>query len=112
MDAINRSVQQLLKEIRKSDVYKEYRKREDVLSRDLELKQRVDRFRAENYRLQTETDKELFLAKVQEVEKEADELSKIPEAGTYLAAELAFCQMMQVVCRDLTTGIEMSIPTI
>lgn len=112
MDAVNKSVQQLLKEIRKSEVYREYRKQEELLSKDEELKARVDRFRADNYRLQTETDKELFLAKVQEVEKESDELSKIPQANAYLAAELAFCQMMQIVCRDLTMGIEMSVPII
>ena len=110
MDAINKSVQQLLKEIRKSDVYKEYRKQEELLSKDKELKNRVDQFRADNYRLQTETDKELFLAKVQEVEKESEQLSKIPRASAYLAAELAFCQMMQIVCRDLTMGIEMTVP--
>lgn len=112
MDTINKSVQKLLKDIRKSEMYKEYRKQEELLSKDKELKARVDRFRADNYKLQTATDKEVFLAKVQEVEKESEELAKIPQANAYLAAELAFCQMMQIVCRDLTMGIEMDIPII
>ena len=60
MDIIERNVQILVSVIRQSSVYKEYKKQEEILSKQPELKERVNRFRAGNYRTQRETQKEFL----------------------------------------------------
>ena len=55
MDIIERNVQILVSSIRQSSVYKEYKKQEEILGKQPQLKARVDHFRAGNYQAQKET---------------------------------------------------------
>lgn len=77
-----------------------------------ELAQRVQHFRAENFKLQNEGDPENILAKAEQLARESEELRSFPEVNAYLDAELTLCRMMQKICRTLTDGIEMNIPRI
>lgn len=110
MDIIERNVQILISVIRQSSVYKEYKKQEEILSKQPELKERVNRFRAGNYRTQRETQKEFLFEKMDELVKESEELRKIPEVNAYLDAELALCRLLQKTTRELTCGIGLDIP--
>lgn len=110
MDIVERNVQILVSVIRRSSVYKEYKKQEEILSKQPELKERVNRFRAGNYRTQKETEKEHLFEKMDELVKESEELRKIPEVNAYLDAELALCRMMQKITRELACGIGLDIP--
>ena len=110
MDIIERNVQILISVIRQSSVYKEYKKQEEILSKQPELKERVNRFRAGNYRTQHETQKEFLFDKMDELVKESEELRKIPEVNAYLDAELALCRLLQKTTRELTCGIGLDIP--
>lgn len=110
MDIIERNVQILISVIRQSSVYKEYKKQEEILSKQPELKERVNRFRAGNYRTQHEPQKEFLFEKMDELVKESEELRKIPEVNAYLDAELALCRLLQKTTRELTCGIGLDIP--
>ena len=110
MDIIERNVQILISVIRQSSVYKEYKKQEEILSKQPELKERVNRFRAGNYRTQHETQKEFLFEKMDELVKESEELRKIPEVNAYLDAVLALCRLLQKTTRELTCGIGLDIP--
>ncbi|MDO4273090.1 MAG: YlbF family regulator [Eubacteriales bacterium] len=110
MDAINRNIQVLLSVIKRSEVYKEYKKQEANLERNPELKARVDQFRADNFRLQNESDRENLFSVAELLAKESSQLRKMPEVNAYLDAELALCKMMQKICRSLTEGIEIHVP--
>lgn len=110
MDAINRNIHVLLSVIKRSEVYKEYKKQEMILDKDPELKARVDQFRARNFQMQNDSNKEDMFALAEQLSRESAELRKIPEVNAYLDAELALCKMMQKICRSLTEGIDIHVP--
>lgn len=110
VDAINRNIHILLSVIKRSDIYKEYRKQEKILEKNPELYARVDQFRANNFRLQNELDRENLFQVADLLTRESAELRQIPEVNAYLDAELALCKMMQKICKILTDGVEMHVP--
>ena len=112
MDIVERNVQILVSVIRQSSVYKEYKKQEEILSKQPELKDRVNRFRAGNYLAQREMEREHLFEKMDELVKESVELRKIPEVNAYLDAELALCRLIQKITRELTWGIGLDIPAL
>ena len=112
MDIVERNVQILVSVIRQSSVYKEYKKQEEILSKQPELKDRVNRFRAGNYLAQREMEREHLFEKMDELVKESEELRKIPEVNAYLDAELALCRLIQKITRELTWGIGLDIPAL
>lgn len=110
MDLINKNIQLLLSVIKKSETYKEYKRQEEIISKTPELLERVNHFRANNFKLQNESDKENLFQVAEQLAKESAELRRTPEVNAYLDAELALCRMMQRVCRQLTEGIDMHTP--
>lgn len=112
METVNRNIHALLNSIQKCQVYKDFKKQEAILNKNPELAQRVQHFRAENFKFQNEGDPENILAKAEQLARESEELRSFPEVNAYLDAELALCRMMQKICRTLTDGIEMNIPRI
>lgn len=110
MDGINRNIHMLIQSVKKSSVYKEYRLQEGILNQNPELAERVRQFRADNFRLQNEEDRSNMFHLAEVLSRESEELRRIPQVNAYLDAELAFCRMMQRICRTLTEGIEMDIP--
>lgn len=110
MDQIGKNIQLLLSAIKKSDTYKEYRKQEEIMNRMPEICQRLDQFRADNFKLQNESDKENLFQVAEQLAKESAELRRTPEVNAYLDAELAICRMMQRICRQLIEGIEIHTP--
>ena len=110
MDAINRNIHVLLSVIKRSEVYKEYKKQEMILDKDPELKARVDQFRARNFQMQNDSNTEDMFALAEQLSRASAELRKIPEVNAYLDAELALCKMMQKICRSLTEGIDIHVP--
>ena len=109
METVNRNIHALLNSIQKCQIYKDFKKQEEILNKNPELAERVQRFRAENFRLQNEEGQKDVLAKAEQLSRE---LRSFPEVNAYLDAELALCRMMQKICRTLTDGVEMNIPRI
>lgn len=112
MDGINRNIHMLIQSVKKSSVYKEYRLQEGILNQNPELAERVRQFRADNFRLQNEEDRSNMFHLAEVLSRESEELRRIPQVNAYLDAELALCRMMQRICRTLTEGIEMDIPSL
>ena len=112
METVNRNIHALLASIQKCQIYKDFKKQEEILNKNPELAERVQHFRAENFRLQNEGEQEDILAKAEQLSRESEELRSFPEVNAYLDAELALCRMMQKICRTLTDGVEMNIPHI
>ena len=111
MDAVNRNIHLLLTAIQKSEVYRNYKKQEEILEKNPELYARVQQFRADNFCLQNE-EKGNLLQAADRLAKESAELRRNPEVNAYLDAELALCRMMQQICKTLTDGIDIKIPEI
>ena len=108
MDEIDRLTQELLQAIKNSSIYRVYREKEDQLSNDRELFERVNRFRGKNFYMQQNGDDLIRIA--QQVAQESKELRRISKVNAYLDAELDFCRMMQKICATLTEGIDFAAP--
>lgn len=110
MDKIEESVEMLLQVIRGSEVYMDYKKQEEKIMSNPELLDRVNQFRAKNYRLQKEAESQGLFRVAESIVKESSQLRKIPEVNAYLDAELALCKLLQKIGRTVTEGIDMMIP--
>lgn len=110
MDEIKKGIDDLLAAIKNSEEYRTYKVQEEILSRDPELMARVDHFRASNFKLQNEANRDELFSVVEQLTRESKELRRIPEVNAYLDAELALCKMMQRICRSLTEGTQMHVP--
>lgn len=110
MDAISRNVHVLLTVIKKSEAYRDYKKQEEILDKNPQLRERVDHFRANNYKLQSEAGKDDLFQVVEQLSRESAELRRIPEVNAYLDAELALCKLVQRIFRNLADGIDMHVP--
>lgn len=110
MEEITKNIEELLTAIKRSEIYVEYKKQEAVLDQNPELKERVNQFRANNFQMQSEAGRDNLFHVVEKLSHESAELRKVPEVNAYLDAELALCKLMQIVCRDLTDGIDMHVP--
>lgn len=112
MEAINKNIKGLLSVIKKTEVYREYKKQEEIIREAPELLERVDQFRADNFRLQNEAGSDNLFHVAEQIFKESAELRRIPEVNAYLDAELALCKMMQTICRELIEGINVHVPNL
>ncbi len=110
MKVIEKNIEELLASIKNSEVYENYKEQEEKLAGNPELKARVDQFRANNFRLQNEADRDSLFQVAEQLSRESVQLRRMPEVNAYLDAELAMCKLMQRICRTLAEGIDMHVP--
>ena len=82
MNEIKDCIDALLAAVQNSEEYQEFMKYKALVEQDPGLMERVNAFRANNFRLQND----------------------------FLDAELALCKLMQRICKSLTEGIELDVP--
>lgn len=109
-DTISIKIQELLAEIQNSEEYRNYRIQEVNLEAQKELWDRVDAFRANNFRLQNDPSKEDLFERAEKLAVESAELRKIPDVNAYLDAELAMGKMLQRICKTLINGVDIRVP--
>lgn len=110
MEALEKSVRSLVSVIKKTDVYKQYKKQEEILKSDSRLWERVYQFRMNNFQLQNEAGSDNLFQVAEKLCRESAELRRIPEVNAYLDAELALCKMLQKICRDVIGEIDLDVP--
>lgn len=110
MDTIEMNIQLLVGAIKKSPEYKAYKAREAELSRHPELWDRVDRFCARNFHLQNNTEPKSLFEELDRMNRESQELRKIPEVSAYLQAELNLCKLLQNISLDINGSLGIHIP--
>lgn len=104
MSNIDNNVDRLISTIKESAVYKEYQKQLSEVKKNPELKEKIDEFRKRNFELQNSED--IALDKMEELEKEYADFREIPLVSDFLAAELAFCRMMQEMNRRIIEAVQ------
>ena len=92
---VNNAVDQLVQAIRSNDAYLEYRRQLDRVKQQPELKKQIDDYRTRNYELQTS--KDTNFDKIDQFTRENEAFRENPLVSDFLAAELAFCRMMQEI---------------
>ena len=110
MEELNKSVDLLIKTLMETEIYRQYTEQEQKLMENTELKERVDQFRKNNYRLQKQAEKEDLPMILEQLYTESRELRKDPQVNAYLDAELALCKLMQKIFLKMTDEIKMHIP--
>lgn len=92
---VNQAVEQMVQAIRNTDAYMEYRRQLGRIKEQPELKKQIDDFRTRNFELQTS--KDTNFDKIDQFTRENEAFRENPLASDFLAAELAFCRMMQEI---------------
>lgn len=92
---VNQAVEQMVQAIRNTDAYMEYRRQLGRIKEQPELKKQIDDFRTRNFELQTS--KDTNFDKIDQFTRENEAFRENPLVSDFLAAELAFCSMMQEI---------------
>ena len=106
MTNLDEAVDQLLAAIKETDEYQEYCIQKENVSRFPELKQQVDDFRRRNFELQNSADSREVFDKIEEFQREKEDLTEDPLINDFLAAELNLCRMMQQINLRITDGLD------
>ncbi len=84
-----------IQEMKKSTVYTEYLLQRDNLRKYPELKKQVDEYRYRVLMMQQQTQPDQIFDVTDQFLKESESFRENPVVYDFLAAELAFCRMMQ-----------------
>lgn len=103
MNTIDIALNRLAAAILDSTEYKEYDTQRKRVNEHPELKAQIDEFRRRNFELQTSADN--AFEKLEEFEKGYSDFRENPMVSDFLAAELAFCRMMQDINLRLTEAL-------
>ena len=93
MNEVEEAVDRLANALLNSDVYREYKSKLEQVKKDPELKRQIDEFRMRTYELQQSPD--YAFDKVEQFQREYQAFRDNPLVSDFLAAELAFCRMVQ-----------------
>lgn len=93
MNEVEEAVDRLADALLNSEVYREYRSKLEQVKQDPDLKRQIDEFRMRNYELQQSPD--YAFDKVEQFQREYQAFRDNPLVSDFLAAELAFCRMVQ-----------------
>lgn len=93
MNNVDNAVNQLIAAIKESETYREYVIQLERVKQCPGLKEQIDEFRIRNYMLQTGG--EAAFDKIEQFEREHEDFRENPYVSDFLAAELAFCRMIQ-----------------
>ena len=104
MNKINNTVELLIAAILDSPEYRAYDEQRNKVNQFPELKAKIDEFRERNYLLQISDDADA-LEKLEQFEREYSDFLEEPLVADFLAAELAFCRMMQDVNLHITESL-------
>ena len=92
---VKQAVEQMVQATRNTDAYLEYQKQLARVKEQSELKRQIDEFRTRNFELQTS--KDTNFDKLDQFTRENEAFRENPLVSDFLAAELAFCRMMQEI---------------
>ena len=106
MTEIDNELFTLIEAVKRSNTYKEYDRCRIALKSDPALMQRVDKYREENYRLQTQDDDGTLQDRIDKFAKDNMELSEMPRVRAFLDAELALCRMLQEITDRVIRAID------
>jgi len=104
MSELDHAVMTYIVAIKNTEIYRNYVRERDKVKQYPELKAQIDAYRKRNYELQSSSDYDF--GKVDLFEKEYEGFRDNPLVADFLAAELAFCRMMQRANMQVTEAME------
>jgi len=104
MSKVDNAIDQLVAEILNTDEYHDYDEQRNKVKQFPELKAKIDEFRERRFLIQNSDDGS-SMEKMEEFEREYSDFRENPLVSDFLAAELAFCRMMQDVNLRITEAV-------
>ena len=104
MSNVDNAVNQLIFALQESAVYKKYKEKLSEVNRYPDLKKQIDEFRTRNFELQNSADCAFDM--LEAFEKEYEGFRENTLVDEFLAAELAFCRMMQEINIQITEAMQ------
>ena len=104
MNELDRAVSAYIMAIKSTETYQNYVRERDKVRQYPELKAQIDDFRKRNYELQTSADTDF--QKIDQFDRDYEDFRENPLVDDFLAAELAFCRMMQKANLQVIGAIE------
>lgn len=102
---LQEELDEFIAKLKHTKVYLEYEEQKNRLCEQPELKQRVDDFRRRNYEIQTRAYPDNIFDEMERFQKESEHLRDIPIVNDFLAAEIAFCRMIQKVTLTIVEAV-------
>mgnify|MGYP003516321548 FL=1 len=106
MTEVEQAIENLLSVIRQTKEHEEFRYQLDKINLQPELHRQIDEFRKENFELQNNTPEDQMLQRIEEFEEKYQIFRENPLVNDFLAAEAAFCRMMQEINLKITEGLQ------
>lgn len=97
MNDITVQMQGFIESVKATEIYQEYERQKMKLRGYPDLKARIDQFRQYNYEIQNNTAEDQLFDRVDAFQKEYESFREIPMVHDFLAAELAYCRMIQQI---------------
>ena len=104
MNDIDNAVERMIAAILDSEAYREYDLQRNKVNQQPVLKDQINEFRRRNYELQNSSDYSSF-GLFEHFEQEYEEFKQKPLVADFLAAELAFCRLMQDINIKITESL-------
>ena len=103
MNNVDDAVKQLIQSILESETYKRFDLQRIRVKQVPGLKEQIDEFRRRNYEFQNCNDYDF--AKLDQFEREYEDFREDPLVSEFLAADLAFCRLIQEINIKITAAI-------
>lgn len=108
MADVTQQMAQFIEAIKATDTYLEYQKQKERIKQFPDLKEKIDQFRQKNFELQNNTAPDQLFDRVDAFQKEYESFREIPMVHDFLAAELDYCRMIQMINEKLYTEFALS----
>lgn len=106
MKMIEQATAEFIAAIRQTEEYREYSIQKEKISRYPELKEQIYEYRRKNYEFQLLSDSDELFEKIDAFQQEYEQFREDPLVSDFLAAELAFCRMMQEINVSIIEGVD------
>jgi cell fate (sporulation/competence/biofilm development) regulator YlbF (YheA/YmcA/DUF963 family) len=104
MEKIEEAVLAYVQAIKETEEYKEYVLQKDKVLQYPVLKSQIDEFRSRSYRMQVQGCDQI--EEIEAFEREYEKFRENTLVADFLAAELAFCRLMQRLNVSVVAGLD------
>ncbi len=109
MKNVEYQTRQLIREIKRSNIYNQYRRLQMKLVKDVELNRRVNAFRKEYFRLQNKPQEPEDIWQLEALYSEYKEVLQNSDVTEFLTAEQGMAQMMNQMMDRIYSSLDMDV---
>lgn len=103
---IEKVTDELVNKLKETDIYLKYHEQVKKINNNPALMEQINAFRKENFYIQTTFSGDELFDKTEEFNQKYERFRENPLVSDFLAAELAFCRMMQFIDKRIVEGLD------